>query len=722
MKELKLDELNQLYEDSDSVDRDLYAEMRSNILLIAGEHYSKNVSKYFNRLRETNRVTENMKLRLTKNHIHKVHRVYTDAIVSKVPGVTALPNNEAEMQDQKDAQLNNLVWDNIKRKHKMKEKVRDWASEYIGVGEVATKIFWDPKKGYLKGYAQKVNEQGEPLFKDHAGQETTQAVMMDQMGQQMQHEMLADDEQPIFSGDFVFEPLFGFNLFRSPSAKSMEESPYIGLRKMVLQKELKALYKDDPDKVKFLEKSSETDYIVFDSSKAQYEKKENNVLVKEIYYRPCFIYPNGYFYIWTEFGVLESGELPYGIFPIKWKAFDKYPTTPRGRSIIKVARPFQAEINRAASQRATHQITLGDDKVLYQAGTKLAPGGLLPGVRGISYQGAPPAVIPGRTGEQFAGYVESEKADMFDAIMLGEFTEEEGQTTSDPYALLFRTLSQQAKYKQYFEKFEEFLVEVMEVVLELAKIYLPDEDLLQMVGRDEQVNILEFRKTTRLCYQIKVEPQTDSVDTMLGKQLSLSHMLQYVGKQLSPSDIGKVMRAMPFANNEEIFSEMTIDSDNVKNDMLAIERGEQPQLSPYAENGYYVKKLTHRMKQPDFKFLQPQIQKIYAMVLQQHEQEVARKEQAMIDAKNEYIPVGGAMITLSMRVPDDKGSTKQVRLPYQSLQWLISNLEKQGMSLDELENMNKGAVADMVGMMKNQQQESQSDMANNDVLQNQFMM
>lgn len=714
MKKYKnLDELETLYKEGEAADKALYSEMRSNVLLIAGEHYSKNVNKHFARLRETNRLTETLKLRLTKNHTHKIHRVYTNAIVSKVPGATCIPANESEMQDQKDAELNNKILKAVKKKHNLKGKIRKWASEYVGIGEVATKIFWDPNKGDLKGYQQKVTEEGQPVFKDQEGKETLEQGIPGDPGNPMfgipptegvQFEPVADKELPVFGGDYVFESLFGFNIFRSPGAKDMHESEFIGIRKMVPVDELKLLYRDNEEALKKIDKTSSTDFIVFDSAKASYEKTEKWALLKECYYQPCLKYPEGYYYMWTEFGILDQGVLPYGIFPIIWQGFDEHPSTPRGRSILKVVRPYQAEINRAASQRATHQITLGDDKILYQAGTKLAPGALLPGARGISYQGTPPTVIPGRTGEQFASYVQEEKSEMYEAAMVPEMGMDESANL-DPYTMLFRSMSQQAKYKIYIEKFEEFVVDIHTIILKLARVYMPDDELVEIVGPKEAANLAEFKNQKKLRYEVNIEPQTDSVDTMLGKQLTFNHLLQYIGKNLKPDQIGMVVKNMPFVNNEEMLGDLTINYDNVKNDMLALERGEQVQISQYDDNEYYIQKLTHRMKQGDFRQLEPQVQQAYMALLQQNQEAVAQKQQSIIDAKNEYVPVGGAMVAIDMYVPDKQDPTKapkRARVPYQAVEWLLQLLDKQGMSLDSLESMNQGALAEIAGQIKPQ--------------------
>jgi hypothetical protein len=704
METMNLDELNRLYDDSEHVDKELYAEMRSNVLLIAGEHYTKNVNKHFARLRETNRLTESLKLRLTKNFTHRVHRQYSHTIANTVPGVKVVPNNELEMQDQKDAELSDAVWESIKKEHKFKEKVRRWADEFVGIGEVACKLFWDPNAGTLQGYEQEVDPvMGQPLFEGPEGEPTIQPMVMDAMGGMIELKPLASD-RPVFSGDFVYEPVFGFNLFRQPGAKSMDESKYLGIRKMVDKKILNKIYEDNPEKQKKLvADSSDSDFIVFDSAKAQYQKSDKYTLVKEVYYKPSREYPEGYFYIYTSEGILEEGTLPEGIFPIVWKGFDEYPTTPRGRSIIKVARPYQAEINRAASQAATHQITLGDDKVLYQAGTKLAPGALLPGVRGISYQGMPPTVLNGRTGDQYTGYINDQKQELMQAVMLDEQLQNNSEISNmDPHTLLFRSASQKVRFKKYTDKFEEFLTEICEKTLKLAKYYLPEDRVISYVGRSEIVNISEFKNTQDMHYRIALEPQAEDVDTMLGKQLTFQHVLQYVGKNLRQEDVGKILRHMPYVNNDELFNDLTIEYDNIRNDMLILERGEMPILNPYADNEYCVNKLVHRMKMADFRYLSPQIQQNYQMYLQQHQQEVQRKQEAILAQKNEYIPTGGAMVAVDMYVPNKEDPTKapkRARVPYQAMEWLVNMLEQQGMSLDKLENMNQGALAEMAQQM-----------------------
>lgn len=686
MKKHNIEALNQHYRDAESCDDEIFSEMRSNLLLVSGNHYSKKTTSFFTRVRQTQRLNETQKLRLTKNHIHKITRHYIQAIAGKVPGVIPAAQNEMDMQDKKAADLNLAVWSDFRHRYNLKEKFNEYIQNFVELGEMCAFIYWDPNEGDVKGYEPLVDEQGQPAI--------------DEMGQ-----MVPDTEKPIFTGAFQFKNIPGFNLLRAPQAKSMKASPYHIVREMVEKEELLGAYGEDESKKRIIGDGDTGEFIVFDTNKKQYRSEESQVLVRYHFFRPCKQYPQGYYYISTERGILEEAEIPFGIYPIIWQGFDTYSTNPRGYSIIKVARPYQAEINRASSQAATHQITVGDDKIIYQGGTKMAPGALLPGVRGITYQGAAPQILPGRDGGQFLPYIESQISEMYSACMLEEINMENESGQIDPYTLLFRSASSKVKFSRYIEKVEAFMKEFCQVTLELAKHYLPDDAFIQAVGKSEAINIQEFRATVPLSYQIKVEEQSADISDRLGQQLALNHLIQYAGQQMDAKQLALLAKEMPYLKNTQIVKRLTVEYDNAENDMLQMERGQMPFVGPYADNKIYIDAVTHRMKQADFQMLPPNVKQIYDQYLGIHEDQQAQKMQAQQAAKDGFIPTGGSLITVQMSLPDPQSSSgaKQVRLPYEAIMYLIKKLEAQGATLDDLERMNDGVVLDMMNRMGQQQ-------------------
>ena len=142
MKIHTIEELNKSYEAGTQADDELYAEQRSNLLLVSGQHYSKKSTTFFNNVRNSARINESQKLRLTKNHIHKISMYYQNSILAKAPGVTVAPQNDLEMQDRKQAQLNLAVWQWGKERYKLKERTRELANHYVDIGEVCSFIYF----------------------------------------------------------------------------------------------------------------------------------------------------------------------------------------------------------------------------------------------------------------------------------------------------------------------------------------------------------------------------------------------------------------------------------------------------------------------------------------------------------------------------------------------------------------------------------------------------
>jgi len=575
----------------------------------------------------------------------------------------------------------------LRDRYRIKEKIRQYASDFSDIGEVCVVVKWDPMKGDFKGYAPKLDEE-------------TGAPILDETGA-----AVTDETSPQFGGGFVFERAYGMNVLLHVGATTMRDSECYIIRKMVDKKLLQRRYKDDTDKLRYIDSASGEDYIVFDPSRGSYDKTKDQCLVREYYYQPGEEYPEGYFYITTSAGILEEGKLPGGIFPVIWAGWDEFQNSLRGRSWIKQARPYQAEINRAASSMAMQQITLGDDKVLYQAGTKLSTGALLPGVRGVTFQGAMPTILPGRDGSQYMTYVDSQIQEMNTVLMLPE-EGEETPANLEPTALLYRDVKAKKKFSQYQEKFEQFLLDFWETTLQMARFYYDDEMIIHAAGKDEIINIDEFRQTTPLQYSIRLEPQEETADVLLGKYLTYTNILQYAGKNLERDDLGKLLSNMPFLNEKDTFSDFTVDHEVVTNDMLAMERGVPREPSPKVDPAYSSRKVTLRMRQPSFEFLPPEIQQLYQAYYQrctELEAEALQAEQAL---KNEFIPVGGAMVACDIYIPNEEDPSKapkRARIPYQAVDWLIQRLDQQGASLDKMETMNKGQMEDIAKMIMGNQ-------------------
>lgn len=681
MPNYNANELDEIYRKAIDIDARIYAEMRSNTMLVSGDHYAKEYSIYWDRIRNSEGLDKQQKLRLTKNHIRKITQDYTTVLLSHAPGTTVMPNNLTELQDQKAAELNKSVLTYHKKTLNLRAKTRDKAEVFVNMGEVFSKTFYDPDEGDFKGYEPLVDENG--------------IIQMDMDGQ-----VIFDETKPIMSGKFIIESMLPLNVFRACEAKDWEESPFIGYRKMVKNDVLKLIIPQE-DWGKALS-GGEKDNSIFEYEHDNLQKIKEETLVREYYFRPSKAYPKGYFYITSKTYIIAEGELPFGIFPIAYAIFDKIETSCRGRSPIKQMRPYQVEINRAASAIATAQITLGDDKLVLSHGSKISNGGSLPGLRGISVAGGVSdlTVIPGRTGDQYVAYMVGQIEEMYAVMGVADALMSDKEGKLDPYALLFHSIRNRRKFSKYTEAFADFCKKETEILLSLSKYYLEPDALIPMIGKSEAVNIAEFKNTDPLCYSITVEEGDTDAETMLGRQLAMNHTLQYVGTALSKDEIGKIVRSMPFLNEDEAFEDLTLDYDCARNEILAIERGELPDINPNDNHAYTLRKFGNRMKKSDFKFLDPKIQENFKLALGEHERLDIEQKKAIQRMQSGWIPTDGYLVIADFYVTKPNGKTERVRLPYNSLKWLIDQLKAQGTALEDLERINnQGIKAEMASQM-----------------------
>jgi len=693
-------DLNEVWKDAEACDKDLRSEQRTNIQLVAGDHYNRQGSRYWNRIRESKKLSPETRLRITKNHIGKITKLYRNAIQQHSPGVAIVPKNETEIQDQKAAEQHHAVWQDIKSRHKVNKKIRTWIKDFVEIGEVACKVFWDPDAGTQIGWEPELDEMGQPLM--------SQPELDPLTGAPLSQPEMVPSKRPAMSGDLVFDTILGPDLRRDQNSKDMADSPWMGLAKMVAIKDLKKKYAGDDAKIKFIQEATEDTFRVFESGNNSHKNTKDLSQVREFYYRPCADYPKGYFFITTELGILEEGELPFGFFPIIYEGFDEITTSPRHYSIIRQLRPYQIEINRAASKMAEHQVTIGDTKVFLLSGSKPGAGATKPGIRYESITGQPPVIVPGQTGDQFLPYLESQIKEMYMIADLQEELEEQ-PTQVEAYALLFRSLKQKKKFVIYAEKFESFLTEIAYASLQLMKKYAPPQLFVNMAGKNEQVNVKEFKGSDDLRWQIKVEPQTDDVETKFGKQLVLNNIIQYIGANLDKKDVGKFIRLSPYLSKEKMLQEFTADWDNSQNDILAMDRGEYPQPNKYEDHKYLLAAMTNRVKQPDFQFKEPKVKQVYDQKIKEHEQAISIEAQELQAAQAGMIPTSGGSVKCDYYVPDPNNpmGSKRATIPADAIQWVIKKLADQGTFMEGVKGLTQDSLSEIAAMAQQQPQMEQ---------------
>ena len=224
---------------------------------------------------------------------------------------------------------------------------------------------------------------------------------------------------------------------------------------------------------------------------------------------------------------------------------------------------------------------------------------------------------------------------------------------------------------------------------------------MEAVGKDEIVNIAEFKTSKPQHYSIEIEQADETIESRLGRQLTSMQIMQYVGKQLGKDDIGRLIKNLPFGNWEEGFEELTMNETNAKNDFLALERGEMPMVSASDDSAFILRAVATRKKKRDFGLLPPNVQQMFEQYEQYHLSKQAEEAEKLRAAEAAFIPTGGAMVAADMYVPnsDPEKAPKRVRLPYEAVEWLVNMLDNQGKSMEQMEQMNQAQLAQLAGMI-----------------------
>ena len=135
MSEFTLSKLNKMYEDSKSADSKIFAEQRTNLKLRNGEHYNKQHISNVDNGRSRGFVDNVQKIRLTKNHIHRITNEYINYILENEPVIKASPLNENDEHDIKVAEQYNGVFDWVRRTNNWDAKQEGHVQDMMVMGE-----------------------------------------------------------------------------------------------------------------------------------------------------------------------------------------------------------------------------------------------------------------------------------------------------------------------------------------------------------------------------------------------------------------------------------------------------------------------------------------------------------------------------------------------------------------------------------------------------------
>lgn len=681
------DELDKLFKDGETADKAHFAEQRTNILLYSGQHFKKKAQAFIER--NKSKLSEDTKLKLSENHIQVVCNRIITAIHNQAPDCLFTPNNKSELADVKDAELCNSVKEYGSTQIRYTDKVEKLLNNFVVTGEAFKFYYFDPHAGKLIGYKQATTKEGSPLFTDADGNETLEQV--DQFGRPNQP---AQSKEPVFEGQLKLEIPEPYNVVRHKGAKSIDESPFLTIKKYVTEEEAKTLVKSHPkreDLEKIITSAGSDTWRTFDSNAGDYNDQSGQVLIKYWFFRKCYDYPNGYFYVQIADEIISEGELPFGMWPIEYAGYRAVSSATRCISLIRDLRPAQTHLNYLVSTSAFHIVALGDDKIITQMGSKLQQGPTWNGVRSFSVSGPGPVVLQGRDAGQFERSIDRQVATIYRLADMDYQLEE--SKVQDTWGMLFASLRMKLKHANSVRKFESFIANGWTTYIHLSQKYLDDDAIIKRVGAREAINVIEFKNMSTDGFSVKAKPVSGTLEDQIGSALEAQQILQYVGKDLPKSVLARIINKMPFFSKESVVGDMLLTDQNIDNDILALDRGEFVPAMKDDNHEEYIPRIKSRMKQADFRLKSPQVQQNYQMRYQQHVEFQAQIAAELQQAESGFIPADGGLIKVS--VYDDTTNQNMV-LPYSSIVWLKDKLAQQGVGQEVLSKLDKQTQNDIL--------------------------
>jgi len=710
-KELTADYLDSLYRHADSLDLHVFDRFVSYERLSGGDHFYQQMRSRLRDNRSWEKQFPKSRLRLVQNHISRYVNVWSNSILDLAPDVDILPDNPREEQDKKAATLNRSVKAHIIEETDFYSLQEELVKDFIVLGEAILKISFNPGIGPLvPGQVHKILDQ-----------ETGQIFNL-------------QDMMP--GGLIEFERIEPENLLRDPMARTWLDARWVCHRHMMDKQKvirlIREIYKDDrnmaQEKINSLVENDET-RSAYSGTENIYGNEEENrkVLIREFFWRPePGKYPKGRYAMATKGEIILESDLPAGIFPFEFVNFESNHGTPRGESRIKQLAPIQLEINRCVSKMAEHQITLGDDKIISTAGSKIAEVNKYEGVRLFQVTGGTvPQILEGRSGAQYLDHLINQVA-TFDKIAEMSEISEDKISALDPFAIFFLTSRQKKKFAKHASKFERFLIRIWKKTLKLHKKAVHPNTAIKILGASEKINIDEYKSMDDLGFQVKLKARTEDPESLIARQFQINQFLQY--GNLSEADFGALAKESPFFHKSDVALQSILRSERAQNMILKLDKGLDLPVSVGDDPKYMLQRLDTRMSSPDYDTIThraqngliiptEQIHEVYERKRQEYVELQAQQMQQKLQMEQGFVPSTGRMIPVQMydsKVNDDGSvSSKRVLLPNDSLEYLIKLLQAQNVTMSTLQGFSSETQAELASQLTSQSVQPGQDSLNN---------
>ena len=530
--------------------------------------------------------------RFVSNRIMPAVRNELAKITKSKPVMQAIPsrNEEAAISAAKGA---SRVLDQIWRVSNMREKLFDLGLWMLTCGTSFLKTYWNPAMGEVIGVDEKNKE--------------------------------------IHLGDVCTDVVSAFDMIIDPGAQTWEQA-----RWLIERKKRTVEYVQDTYGVEVEPEENLLNTNIFDNMLSQLNGFNNEantkmvdaVTVKELWELPSKKFPNGRHITVANGKLLQYEDNPYKRLPYFPFVHIRVPGRIWGSSIIEFMIPIQKEFNKTRSQRIEMRNKTANPRMLAPVGSletepTNAYGEIIeynPGLGKPEWETAP--------GEP--GYIQREIE-----LMMQDFEDisnqhevSRGKTppgVKSGVAISFLQEQDDTALAPTIHSIENGLEQWGKFVLELIKEYYEETRLIQVIGKDSEIETFEFKGSD-------LEGTVSDVIVVAGSALPQSKtarqefILNLVDRGII-ADPQTILKLLEFGNIEEVWEEEMLDINQAKVENKRFTNGDtQVVTRDFFNHDIHIRQHNIFRKTLDYESLDPMLQQYIDRHVAEHEQYI---QQAM---------------------------------------------------------------------------------------------
>lgn len=433
------------------------------------------------------------------------------------------------------------------------------------------------------------------------------------------------------TGDPQIDYVSPFELFIDPFARDINEASWVIHTRVRSREYVKMKYGVDvpPDSIDTLQISGLTEGV------RNVQREQGTlpaVVIKEYWERPNSINPNGKYIVIAGNKVLLEQDNPYAeICPIPFEVMRHIPVPDRfyGDCVVTQLRPINVAYNKLYSDMLDNSLKLSNPPLI-------AP------VNGLIES---PKWEPGEiiyVNPMLQGKVDQVKIEPYPAQVMNSLkrlleTRDDISGLSDvsrgqiprgvksAQGLGYLLEQDETRISTTIRQWEDLIGHVMENVLKLARVFYPLPQLIPVLGENNVREAKLFKaEDIPSDIDVRVVPNSTMPKSMVQQKQDLLSMWQ-AGIITDPR---LILRLSDYGNDQEIFTDLELDSQQAKRENDAMSEGRQAKVEEWQNHVIHITEHSRFMKTVDFENLSPERQALFQQHYEQHRQIVQQAQQA----------------------------------------------------------------------------------------------